>query len=114
MDLGLGLVHGVLGLIFQGLAIAAFALEVWALVDASRRRPDAFLAAGKQNKRLWLIILGFANLFGFAAAVGFLFELSIFAIAAVIAAGIYLADVRPAVRGLSGGGGSNRGPYGPY
>jgi hypothetical protein len=96
-------VHGVLALIFQGLAILAFAVEVWALVDASRRSPDVYLAAGKQNKRLWLIILGFANLFGFAAAVDYLPPLSVFTIAAFIAAGIYLADVRPAVRNLGGG-----------
>jgi Protein of unknown function (DUF2516) len=106
-------VHGVLAWIFWGLAVAAFAVEVWALVEAIRTRPEAFLATGKQNKRLWLIILGFANLFGFAAAVEFLPALSIFTIAAFIAAGIYLADVRPAVRGL-GKGGSSGGPYGPW
>jgi hypothetical protein len=107
-------VHGTLGLIFQGLAILAFAIEVWALVDASRRRSDAFLAAGKQNKRLWLIILSFATLFGFAAAVEFIYPLSIFTIVAFIAAGIYLADVRPALRGLESGGSSSSGPYGPW
>lgn len=105
--------HSVLAWIFWVLAVAAFAVEVWALVEAIRTRPDAFIAAGKQNKRLWLIILGFANLFGFAAVVQFLPALSIFTIAAFIAAGIYLADVRPAVRGM-GRGGSARGPYGPW
>jgi hypothetical protein len=38
---------------------------------------------------------------------------NIFTIAAVIAAGIYLADVKPAVNGYRGGGGS-QGPYGPW
>lgn len=111
------IVHGVLGLIFQGLAIAAFVVEVWAFVDAARRPPNAYLAAGKQTKRLWLVILGFANLFGFAAAVNFPWvpPLSIFTILAFVAAAIYLADVRPAVRGLgSGGGGSSSGPYGSW
>lgn len=107
-------VHGLLYWIFRGLAIVAFAMEVWALVDASRRSPDAYIATGKQNKRLWLIILGFANLFGFAAAVDFLPPLSLFTVAAFIAAAIYLADVRPAVRGLGSGGSSGSGPYGPW
>ena len=43
---------------------------------------------------------------------GFIYPLSIFTIASVIAAGIYLADVRPAVKGIGKGG--NQGPYGPW
>ena len=35
------------------LGIAAFALEVYALIDAVRRRPDAFAAADKRTKGFW-------------------------------------------------------------
>ena len=46
------------------LAVAAFVCEVWGFVDALRRPAKAFLAAGKQNKPLWLIILGVAAVIG--------------------------------------------------
>ena len=43
---------------FEVLSIGAFVAEVWAFVDALRRPTKAFVAAGKQTKPLWLIILG--------------------------------------------------------
>ncbi|ETK33050.1 DUF2516 family protein [Microbispora corallina] len=111
-----GPVNSVLSLVFWLLSIGAFILSVWALVHAVRIPSRAFPAAGKQTKQLWLIILGFATLFTFAAAVNYggmgTGLPSIFTIAAVIAAGIYLADVKPAVNEYRGGG--NQGPYGPW
>lgn len=108
----LGGIHDILSLIFWLLAIGALALAVWALVHAIRTPARAFAIAGKQTKRLWLIILGFATLFSFAGVVGYITTLSIFVIASVIASGIYLADVKPAVTGYKSGG--NSGPYGPW
>ncbi|ACZ83950.1 DUF2516 family protein [Streptosporangium roseum] len=105
-------IHGVLDLIFWVLAIGVFALSAWALVHALRTPAQAFAVTGKQSKKLWLVILGLAALFGFAAAVQYLNVLSIFTIASVIASAIYLADVRPAVREVGKGG--NQGPYGPW
>ena len=72
------------------LAIAAFAVEVWAFADALRRPGKAYQAAGKQTKPLWLIILGVA----------------------VVVAGILLTVVRPKVREFRDG--SSSGPYGPW
>ncbi|MEV7966578.1 DUF2516 family protein [Sphaerisporangium sp. NPDC088356] len=106
-------IHGFLDLIFWVLAVGAFLLCVWALVHAVRTPARAFAMAGKLNKRLWLLILGLATLFSFAAAVQYLSVLSIFTIASVIGSGIYLADVKPAV-GEIGRGGGNSGPYGPW
>ncbi|MEU9890884.1 DUF2516 family protein [Sphaerisporangium sp. NPDC051017] len=105
-------VHGVLNLIFWLLAIAAFVMCVWAMVHAIRTPARAFAVAGKLSKQLWLLILGFATLFSFAAAVQYLSVLSIFTIASVIGSGIYLADVKPAVKDIGKGG--NSGPYGPW
>ncbi|HEY9525112.1 MAG TPA: DUF2516 family protein [Thermopolyspora sp.] len=106
----------ILDLIFWLLAIAAAIMSVWALIHAIRTSAQAFAAAGKQTKRLWLIILAFATLFSIASAIGYfgvgLGQLNIFAIASVIAAGIYLADVKPAVSEYKGRG--NQGPYGPW
>jgi len=106
-------IHTGLGYVFWGLAVIAFLMEAFALVDAVRRPAPAFPAAGKQTKKMWVIILAFATLFGFAAATFFLGPLGIFSIAAFIAAVIYLADVRPALKAI-GGGGHHMGPYGPW
>jgi len=104
-------------LIVLALALGAFALEVFALVDALRRRSDAFVAAGKRTKRFWVVLLVFAVALGFIGLprpVGFGDALSIFSIIAVVAAAVYLTDVRPAVRQIRGGGGTHSGPYGPW
>jgi len=100
---------------FVALAVAAFVVEAWAFVDAIIRPAQAFTAAGKQTKRLWLIILGVAFVVGlysasFGGAVGFL------SVAAFVAAAVYLADVRPKVKEFnrSRSGSSSMGPYGPW
>ncbi len=94
------------------LGVAAFALEVYALIDALRHRPQAYAAAGKLSKTWWVAILGVA------AAVGFVTISRVLGlgIIGVVAAGVYLADVRPALRSVSGrrGGGTHSGPYGPW
>ena len=96
--------------IVLGLSAVAFGVEVWAFVDCVRRRPDAFVAAGKRTKQFWMLITGLAVLLGFVAlgGVGFL------AIIAIVAAGVYLADVKPALDQVMGRGSGNQGPYGPW
>lgn len=92
------------------LGLAALALEVFAFVDAIRHRPDAYVAAGKRTKQFWTIVTGVSALVGFV----FMFSpLNLLGILAVVGAGIYLADVRPALRQVSGRG-SAQGPYGPW
>lgn len=93
------------------LGVAAFIMMAWALVDCLRTRQDAFPAAGKRTKSFWLILTGVAAAIGFISIYA---PLNIFNLAAVIAAAVYLTDVRPAVRSLRGGGGSQMGPYGPW
>jgi hypothetical protein len=102
--------------VFWVIAIIAFVFEVWALIDAVRTPAPAFEAASKQTKQIWLIILGIANVIGLGGAVNLLTILSLLPIAAFIAAAIYLADVRPAVKQFRDrrGGSSNTGPYGPW
>jgi hypothetical protein len=101
------------GIVLLLLSIVAFGICVYALVDALRQKSAGFTAAGKLTKPIWLGILGFAAAIAFLClgsvrALGFLNVIS------VVAAGVYLADVRPAVRGYSGRGGGNAGPSGPY
>ena len=55
------------GWIVFGLSAVALGVEVYALVDCLRRRPDAFVAAGKRTKQFWLLVTGVAVLLGFVA-----------------------------------------------
>ncbi|MCW2940561.1 MAG: hypothetical protein JWN00_3546 [Actinomycetia bacterium] len=109
-------VQGALNYFFWLIAIIAFVCEVWALVDALRAPAQAFAASGKQTKQIWLIILGIANVIGLGGAAQFLRLLEMLPIIAFIAAAVYLADVRPAVRPYRNkkGTGGNAGPYGPW
>jgi hypothetical protein len=105
----------VVGYFFWALLIAAFVVEAWAFVDAIRHPKQSYVAAGKQTKPLWLIILGVAFLIGIGGALGQLTIFSFLPILAFVAAAIYLADVRPKVRDIKGGGSSShQGPYGPW
>ncbi|WP_344080998.1 DUF2516 family protein [Streptomyces crystallinus] len=102
------------------LSTALTALSLFALVDAAFRREDAFRAVDKQTKPFWLIILAIALL------VSVLFPLlSFLPVIGAVAVIVYIVDVRPAVRQISGGrgrggrggrrgGSSSDGPYGPY
>ncbi|HEY0539476.1 MAG TPA: DUF2516 family protein [Actinoallomurus sp.] len=110
----LGGAQGVVAYVFWAVAIVAFVVEVWAFIDAVRRPAAAYSAAGKLTKQLWLIILGVALLFGLAGAVQLISIIQMLPVIGFIAAAVYLADVRPAVRQYGGGGSSSSGPYGPW
>ena len=93
------------------IGVLALGVDAFALVDAIRQRTDAFPAAGKLTKPLWMGILAVAT------AIGVIFvqnPFNIFDLIAFVAAGVYLADVRPAVRAISGGGRGGGGPYGGW
>jgi hypothetical protein len=93
------------------LGLVALGCEVFALIDVLRHRPDAFVAAGKRTKTFWTIVLAVA------LAIGIIFVLNVLnfiGIIAFVAAAVYLADVRPALRQVSGRGRSTQGPYGPW
>ena len=99
-------------LLFLVLTLGSLALMVYAFIDAIRVRTEALPLAGKLTKNIWLLILGVAvalNLVAFNA-------LSIFNLLGVVAAAVYVVDVRPAVRQVGGGrrGSTNEGPYGPW
>ena len=102
----------VVGYFFWVLLLGAFVTEGWAFIDALRRPTAAFPAAGKQTKPIWLIILGVAFVIGIGGALNRLSLLSIFPIAAFVAAAIYLADVRPKIKSVKPG--TRQGPYGPW
>lgn len=83
-------------LVFVGLT----ALRLWAVVDCATRKAAAFPAAGKLTKPAWLAITGFSAAFGTLVPQ----VTGPISLISVIVAAVYLADVRPAVREISGGG----------
>jgi hypothetical protein len=105
---------------FSVLYVLLFALscfQVFAFVDAAIRPARAYEAAGKLTKVAWLLILGIAAFYDVMWG-SFTGILTIIGAAAGI---IYMVDVRPAVRQLSGRkqrrGVQDRqhdGPYGPW
>jgi hypothetical protein len=78
------------------------ALRAWAFVDCLTRKVAAFPAVDKLTKPAWLAMLLVAGLFATFISSAPTGPISL--ISAVIAA-VYLADVRPAVREVSGGTG---------
>jgi hypothetical protein len=103
------------GVVFFALAALAFVTQLVALVDAARRRADAYVAAGKLTKQRWLLILGVATAIGFVSVGGvFLSPLNFLNILGFVAAAVYLVDVKPALQQVSGGGGGSRGVSGPW
>jgi Protein of unknown function (DUF2516) len=105
----------IVGPLYLVLSLVELVLVVWALVDSLLHKPAAYVAAGKLTKTKWNAILGVALLFVLLSLTSS--PAAITGLAAVIAASVYLADVRPAVReyrGRGGGGGGRMGPYGPW
>ncbi len=79
------------------ITLALFALQAWAFIDATTRRPDAFVAANKLTKPAWLIILGVA----LVAHMLIWNPVSILNLAGAVAAIVYIVDARPAMQSLT-------------
>jgi hypothetical protein len=90
--------NGFQDLVFFVLYWGVLALTLWAFVDALIRPANGYLAAGKLTKPGWAAITGLAALIVFWQG-----PMSFLGLPAVIAAVVYLVDVRPAVRGLRRG-----------
>jgi hypothetical protein len=86
-------------LLLLALYVGAQALTLWAFVDALVRPAAGFTAAGKLTKPGWAAITGLAALVIFWQQN----PMSFLGLPAVIAAIVYLVDVRPAVRALRRG-----------
>jgi O-antigen/teichoic acid export membrane protein len=83
------------GYVLFVLTIAVLLTTVYAFVHAALQRPDAYTAAEKLTKPVWLVILGVGVLLALVLGITGV------AIAAV-AAGVYLVDVRPKILEIQG------------
>jgi hypothetical protein len=86
---------GLAGTVLNFLALAVIALGVYAFVHAALQRGDAYTAANKLTKPVWLIILGAATLLTFVLGIMGL-------VITACAAGVYLVDVRPKLLEIQG------------
>ena len=84
-----------MGYVLFALQIAVLVATLYAFVHAAMQRPDAYTAANKLTKPVWLVILGVGVLLALVLGITGV------AIAAV-AAGIYLVDVRPKILEIQG------------
>ena len=85
--------------VFTALYWAAQGLTAWAFIDALIRPAAGYVAAGKLTKPGWAAITGLATLIIFYTQN----PMTFLGLPAMIAAVVYLVDVRPAVRGLPRG-----------
>ena len=90
------MLQGVAGLVLSVLVWATLAVALYAFVNAAMQRPDAYTAVDKLTKPVWLGILGVA------ALLCLLLRDSLGMVIAAVAAGVYLADVRPKLLEVQG------------
>ncbi|HEX4558842.1 MAG TPA: DUF2516 family protein [Mycobacterium sp.] len=87
--------QGLVGYVLAFLQIAVVVTTVYAFVHAALQRPDAYTAAEKLTKPVWLVILGVGVLLALVLGITG-------AAIAAVAAGVYLVDVRPKILEIQG------------
>jgi hypothetical protein len=105
------MMEGFLGVLWV-ISMVLLAMAVFAFIDGAMRPHSAYPAASKQTKVFWMIILGLT----IAANI---FQILFLQVAGLIATIVYIVDVRPALKEVTGngprrGGSSSDGPYGPF
>lgn len=99
--------------LFVIVTLGVAVLSLWAMVDCLRRPAANFQAMGKLSKGAWTgitvaatVITVFSFWFAFQSVwhFGGTGGIGLFTLAAAVAAGVYLADVRPAVSGRGNNG----------
>lgn len=78
--------------------IVLLGLKGFAFVECLRAPTQAFPAVGRQSKVLWLVLTGLALLTGLLPNL----TLSLFGIAGVVVALIYVFDIRPKIKSITG------------
>ena len=85
-------------LVLLVLSIVTFAAQAFALVDATRHRPDAFPAVDRGTKTGWLIGLTLAVV----AHMLIWDPIHLLNLLGIVAALVYLLDVRPSLLAITG------------
>lgn len=79
-------------------------LGVFCVIDAAMRRPDAFVAADKLTKATWFgIVVACGVVLGLSLITPIFAPQSLLWLVALIGVMVYLCDVRPNVKRVTGG-----------
>ena len=84
-------------LILAAVSLGMFVAQAVAFIDALSHRKEAYVAGDKLTKQAWCIILGLAVV----AHMLIWNPLSLFNLVGIVAAIVYLVDVRPTLRSLT-------------
>lgn len=94
----------IIGWISRLLEIGGGVLGAFVLIDAITRRSDAFVAADRQTKTVWMAITAGAALLLVLAALSNVFHaLDLLWDVAIVASLVYLVDVRPKLKDVQRG-----------
>jgi hypothetical protein len=91
-------IFAVPSLVMLVLSVVTFVVQAFALVDATRHRPDAFPAVDRGTKTGWLIGLTL----GVVAHILIWNPISLLNMIGAVAAIVYLVDVRPSLLAITG------------
>ncbi|HLV59164.1 MAG TPA: DUF2516 family protein [Natronosporangium sp.] len=94
--------HAVVAVVSALITLLTIVLGLVAFVHCATQRSDAFPAIGTLQKPAWLAIIGVSVVFAMLNRYG----LGLFNLIAIAASAIYLLDVRPGLRDVTGGRGS--------
>jgi hypothetical protein len=89
------MLQGVAGAVLSVLGWAVLIATIYAFVHAAMQRTDAYPAADKLTKPVWLVILGVSALLCLLLQI-------MGPVIAAVAAGVYLVDVRPKLLEVQG------------
>ena len=88
------------GLLVLGLWVVMLAVKGYAFIDCIRRPKEAFPAIGRKSKLLWLVLTGAAAVTGLLYS--YVSPLGLIGLAGAVIALVYLFDVRPRIREITG------------
>ncbi len=89
------MLQGLAGVVLDVVIWAVIATAVYAFVHAAIQRPDAYTAADKLTKPVWLLILGISIVLAYPLEI-------MGPVIAACASGVYLVDVRPKLLEIQG------------
>ena len=95
----MGLIDTITNDVFLVLFWGMTALKVWALGDCVGRKAAAFPAANKLTKPAWTLL----HLLSVVLSYFIRYPIGLIPLGFLVVSLVYLADVRPAVREVSGG-----------
>jgi hypothetical protein len=90
--------QSLVGYVLLVIEVGALIFGVYAFVHAAMQRPDAYTAAEKMTKPIWLAILGGTVFLALPLILGSPVGSAI----AICAAGVYMVDVRPKILEVQG------------